>query len=188
MMGRTPSTSTTDLVTEDDSRLDSSDPDFCQQLGMLESARAFSIMRQTVIEIYTKQSVPLGLLQSISTKLQELSKEVPAELRSLEHDSSQSHLGCQHQRLVLRNASVACDYHFSMMLLTRPFLVACLRISFQNNRNPQSGEFTNSQDSNIHKDVARGAIQAIDAALSTVQLIYEIHVAGLLFNNMPLVV
>ncbi|KAJ5621138.1 hypothetical protein N7510_005122 [Penicillium lagena] len=118
----------------------------------------------------------------------ELRKKVPAELRSLEYDSPQSVLGYEHQRYVLRNASVACDYHFSMMLLTRPFLVACLRISFQNNTNPQSGEFSNYQNSNIHKDVAQGAMQAIDAALSTVQLIYEIYVAGLLFNNMPLVV
>ncbi|KAJ5924931.1 hypothetical protein N7454_007570 [Penicillium verhagenii] len=159
-MGRTPSTSTTDLVEEDDPRPDSNDLDFFQQLGKLESARAFSIMRQIVIEIYTKQSVPLGLLQNISTKLQELGKKFPVELRSLNYDLSEDKSAYEHQRFVLRNANVACDYHFSMMLPTRL---------------------------NYSKDLAMGAMQAIEAAISTVQLVYEIHLAGLLFNTMPLV-
>ncbi|CEJ59550.1 hypothetical protein PMG11_08170 [Penicillium brasilianum] len=188
MMGRTPSTSTTDLLEGNDTPSDSSDPDYGQQLGMIEAARAFSIMRQTVINIYTRQSVPLGLLEQISSDLQELRKRVPAGLCYLEQGLSEGNKPLQRQQFVLRNASVACDYHFSMMLLMRPFLVSCLRISFQKTTASQTGGNEELQNSTIQKEITRGAMQAIEAAISTIQVIHDLHVRGLLFKNMPLVV
>lgn len=63
--------------------LNSDSPEFCHELGLLESARAFSFMERTVSEVYTKQTVPLGLLQRISQELQEASSQVPDELRTV---------------------------------------------------------------------------------------------------------
>ena len=189
MMGRTPSTTASESTDLDGPRPDSNHPDFCQQLGLLESARAFSIMKRTVIEIYSKQSVPLGLLQYIFRELQEMSSNIPVEMRALVFQRTSDRLCPYHQQNVLRNVNVTCNYSFSMMLLTRPFLIASLRGKYS--KRP-TGDGTESQadfeDSQTYRDIVQGALSCIEAAIKTIHLLHELLVAGMLFNNMPLVV
>ncbi|UKZ53339.1 hypothetical protein TrVGV298_007131 [Trichoderma virens] len=192
MMGRAPLTCAMDSAEEDDDQQpEPSHPDKCQQLGMYESARAFSILKHTVLEIYTKHSAPLELLQRLSRQLREMGTMLPFELRSISPMAFPEHKCPKTRQLIIRNATVACNYYFSMMLLTRPFLIACLRAKY--NKSPkatQSPELNNGcQDSSeVDKNVKYGAMTSFDTALKTIQLLHELYVSGVLFNNMPLVV
>lgn len=151
----------------------------------MESAHAFLIMERIVKEIYTQHTVPLGLLQRLSIELQEASSNVPTELRTLEIPNSSHQSPHTSQRYILRNASVACNYYFSMMLLTRPFLITSLRAKC--NRGRTEGRLK-PEDSRIYTDIMQGAMASVDAAIKTIQLLYELLEAGMLFNNMPLFV
>ncbi|PNP42370.1 hypothetical protein TGAMA5MH_06053 [Trichoderma gamsii] len=192
MMGRTPLTSATDSSEEEDKqRPDPNHPDKCQQLGLYESARAFSILKQTVLEIYTKHSAPLELLNNLSQQLREMGTELPVELRNISPLAFPEHKCPKTKQLIIRNASVACNYYFSMMLLTRPFLIACLKAKY--NKSPrttrsqkQRGDVEESLE--IDKSVIVGAMTSFDTALKTIQLLHELYVSGILYNNMPLVV
>lgn len=191
MMGRTSAILTTDSTVLDEQLLISNphSPDFCQELGLLESARAFSFLERTVNEVYTKQTVPLGLLQRICEELQEASSKVPGEIRTpvVTNSPTGPRRSLMH---ILRNASVACNYYFSMMLLTRPFLITSLRT--KHNRSMMTSlkidGRANHADSKIYTDITHGAVTCIDSATKTVRLLHELMVAGLLFNNMPLAV
>lgn len=192
MMGRTTSILTTDSTVLDEQLLilDPSSLDFCQELGLLESARAFSFLERTVNEVYTKQTVPLGLLQQISQELQEASSKVPSELRTaiLSNSPQVSRRRCQQH--ILRNASVACNYYFTMMILTRPFLITGLRAKCSRAMTSLSnidGRVNNS-DAQIYTDITHGATTSIDSAIKTIQLLHEVMIADMLFNNMPLAV
>lgn len=192
MMGRAPLTSATDSSEEGDKqRPDPNHPDKCQQLGLYESARAFSILKQTVLEIYTKHSAPLELLDNLSQQLREMGTELPVELRNISPLAFPEHKCPKTKQLIIRNASVACNYYFSMMLLTRPFLIACLEAKY--NKSPKT---TRSQKQRadleesleIDNSVTFGAMTSFDTALKTIQLLHELYVSGILYNNMPLVV
>lgn len=191
-MGRDTLTSAMNSAEEDDKqRPDLNHPDKCQQLGLYESARAFSILKQTVLEIYPKHSAPLELLQRLSRQLRQMGAELPFELRSINPAAFSEHKCPKSRQLVIRNAAVACNYYFSMMLLTRPFLIAYLRAKKSKSpRTTQSPELRvgGEESSEIDKDVKHGAMTSFDTALKTIQLLHELYVAGVLFNNMPLVV
>ncbi|KKP02895.1 p-hydroxylaminobenzoate lyase [Trichoderma harzianum] len=192
MMGRAPLAAAMDSAEEEDNRQpDPKHPDKCQQLGMYESARAFSILKQTVLEIYTKHSAPLERLQRLSRQLREMGTELPFELRSISPAAFPEHKCPKTRQLIIRNATVACNYYFSMMLLTRPFLIACLRAKY--NKTPKSTQSPKSnggcqESSEVDKHVKHGAMTSFDTALKTIQLLHELYVNGVLFNNMPLVV
>ncbi|RFU34091.1 hypothetical protein B7463_g2243, partial [Scytalidium lignicola] len=191
MMGRTSSIITTDSSIDEPPPLSRPNcPDFCQELGLLESARAFSFMEETVNHVYTKHSIPLGSLLHISQKLKEASSKVPAELRTVEVSNSAPELIRVSRSNILRNACVACNYYFSMMLLTRPFHITCLRAKYSCTRSTYSRLDNNvsSTDIKVYSDILHGAMTSIDSAIKTIQLLYELMVANVLFNNMPLVV
>ncbi|UKZ86516.1 uncharacterized protein TrAFT101_002342 [Trichoderma asperellum] len=192
MMGRAPLTSDTDSSEERDTqRPDPSHPDKCQQLGLYESARAFSILKQTVLEIYTKHSAPLQLLQNLSRQLREMGTELPIELRSINPSAFPEHKCPKTRQLIIRNASVACSYYFSMMLLTRPFLIACIRAKYDKSPGaPQSCEQRASHEDSSKADtsIIFGAMTSYDTALKAIRLLHELYLSGILYNNMPLVV
>jgi hypothetical protein len=111
-MGRTSAILTTDSTVLDEQLLISNPNslEFCQELGLLESARAFSFLERTVNEVYKKQTVPLGLLYHISHELQEASSNLPSELRTNVVSNSPAESCRWSQQHILRNASVACIY------------------------------------------------------------------------------
>lgn len=191
-MGRTSAILTTDSTVLDEQLL-VSDPnslDFCQELGLLESARAFSFLERTVNEVYTKQTVPLGLLQQISQQLQEASSKLPSELRTSVVSTSVAGSRRRSQQHILRNASVACNYYFTMMILTRPFLITSLRAKCSQAMTSLSSVDgrVNNFDAQIYTDITHGATRSIDSAIKTIQLLHEVMLADMLFNNMPLAV
>lgn len=189
MMGRTSAILTTDSTVLDEQLLISTSysPDFCQELALLESARAFSFLERTVNDVYTKQTVPLGLLQRLCQELQDASSQVPAEMRTAANSPMGARRSLKH---ILRNANVACNYYFSMMLLTRPFLITSLRAKHSRPMMTSStiGGRANYADAKIYIDITRGATTSIDSATKTIQLLHELTVADLVFNNMPLTV
>ncbi|KAK4083836.1 transcriptional regulator family: Fungal Specific TF [Trichoderma aggressivum f. europaeum] len=192
MMGRAPLAAAVDSAEEEDDRQpDPKHPDKCQQLGMYESARAFSILKQTVLEIYTKHSVPLERILRLNQQLREMGTALPFELRSISPAAFPVHKCPKTRQLIIRNATVACNYYFSMMLLTRPFLIACLRAKY--NKTPKSTQSPEAnggcqESSEVDNNVKHGAMTSFDTALKTIQLLHELYVNGVLFNNMPLVV
>lgn len=153
-----------------------------QHLALLESARAFTVMQRTVTEIYTKQSVSLGLLQQLVLDIENARNGLPEELRSTTV-SSFSDRHCS-----LRNCVVACNYYFSMMVLTRPFLVATIHAEPSRLRSPPRSNSYDDKlaDRQLHKHVLKGAITSVESATQTIRLIHDLMRARMLFNNMPL--
>ncbi|KAH8821928.1 hypothetical protein F5884DRAFT_107910 [Xylogone sp. PMI_703] len=190
MMGRTSSIITTDSSLEDVPPLSCwTCPDFCQELGLLESARAFSFVEEIVNHIYTKPNIPLDSLQQISQELKEASSKVPAELRTVEVSNSALELHQVSQANILRNAYVACNYYFSMMLLTRPFHITSLRAKYSCARSTYLRLDSNATtDTKAYFEIMQGTMESIDSATKTIQLLHELMVAGILFNNMALAV
>lgn len=91
----------------------------------------------------------------------------------------------------VRNASVACNYYFSMMLLTRPFLITCLKAKY--NKSPRTARSREQHAAHedfleVDNSVIFGAMTSFDTALETIQLLHELYVFGILYNDMPLVV
>ena len=150
---------------------------------MHECARAFAIMQRTVTEIYTKQTVSLGLLQQLARDLQQASSNVPGELQTVPPP------GAPVQHCVLRNAVVACSYYFSMQVLTRPFLITSIqtKLSRASAAHPASTQKRVVENGQIQNDITHGAITCIDAGVYTIRLLHELLSAGLLFHNMPLI-
>ncbi|KAL5359376.1 hypothetical protein BJX96DRAFT_183725 [Aspergillus floccosus] len=191
MMGRSSSTSNTDSTPVDDGdpNRDNVDDEFNQSLSMTESLRAFLIIERAVNKVYTKETVSLGILQSLTRELQEnsinLSKTFCTPAAATQ--SSQGNA----QQLNLRNAHVACSYYFAMMLLTRPFLITSLRAksSMEHMESEQSNGFnSNGAGGSISSEIFSGAMTCIDSATYTVQLLHELLTAKMLFNNMPFIV
>lgn len=149
---------------------------------MVESARAFGFMQRTVTEVYTKRTVSLGLLQQLAQDLQQASSKVPAELQKVASP------GALVQPSVLRNAAVACSYYFTMLVLTRPFLITSIqtKLSRASASHPTNTQNSPLEDGHIQSDIMQGATTSIDAATYTIRLLHEILVANLLFHNMPL--
>jgi hypothetical protein len=197
MMGRTSLIMTTDSSVLEDAPISAEhSSSFDQDLGLRESMHAFSFMEKIVNEIYTKRTVPLGSLQKISFELQEASSRIPLELRAIPASMSMAYHLPEVRRHILRNASVACNYYFSMLLLTRPFLTTSLRAK----RSQSSAAFGNAKqkindlknnssvNTKLYSDIAQGAMLSLDSAIKMLRLLYELMTANILFNNMPLAV
>ncbi|KAH8122973.1 hypothetical protein LI328DRAFT_169900 [Trichoderma asperelloides] len=176
---------------EDRSDLIRATPDKCQQLGLYESARAFSILKRTVLEIYAKHSTPLLLLQDLSRQLREMGTKLPIELRSINPSAFSEHKCPKTRQLIIRNASVAYNYYFSIMLLTRPFLISFPRAKYDKSPGtPQNREQRASREDSSKVDISVifGAMTSYDTALKTIWLLHELYLPGILYNNKPLVV
>ncbi|EAU33154.1 predicted protein [Aspergillus terreus NIH2624] len=191
MMGRSSSTSNTDSTAVDDGdpNREILDDEFNQSLSMTESLRAFLIIERAVNKVYTKETVSLGILQSLTRELQEKSINLAKAFYTPADDTryNPEHV----QQLNLRNAHVSCSYYFAMMLLTRPFLITSLRAksSMEHVGSGQShGLNNNGVGGSISSEIFSGAMTCIDSATYTVQLLHELLTANMLFNNMPFIV
>lgn len=186
MMGRTPLTMTTDYYYSDEhvKQMSSSDNDTGQQLALFEATCAFGILERIVAEIYTKNSASLAQLETLAHDLQAATARIPSQLRTVTSTEDLAQIE------VIRNAHVACSYYFSMMLLTRPFLIAVIR---RQHHLTEDTSIVNTQssppgDPMLDANITHGALTSIDSALHTIQLLHDTLAAKMLFNNMVLVV
>jgi hypothetical protein len=184
MMGRTPSTMTTDSYSlgkqAEEYNLSSSDPG--QQSALIEALRAFSILERTVSQIYTKSNASLAHLESLARELQAATLSIAPELRTVDSFDNSN------QRHVIRNTHVACSYYFCMMILTRPFLITSIqqRCSRAGEATVVDGSPSELKDSSVNAEIMQGTLASIDAAVNAIQLTHELLVTGMLFNNMVL--
>lgn len=185
MTGRTPCTITTDAPASKKPSLPSHYfPEPHQQLSLLESAYAFSFTEQSITNIYTKESVSMWKLHTLATDLRDATGRIPDEFRSLTPSGPESH-----QR-ILGNASVACNYYFSMMILTRPFLITSIGAKYGRESLNLSDRVEDClpQGLKASGEILEGALASIDSAIYTVRTLHQLLTAKMLFNNMPLVV
>ncbi|KAL2855813.1 fungal-specific transcription factor domain-containing protein [Aspergillus pseudodeflectus] len=193
MMGRTSATITTDCTVS--STQPPSDPDpsvlATQETPMLYSAHAFSFMERTVNEIYTKRTVSMGVLKDLAQELREAIKSIPQVLAiPIPTAHAQGPVLMQEHPVLLRNANVLCSYHFAMMLLTRPFVVASLRARLGSQSAPSTaiGVPSDSQNDAVYDELATHALSCIHAAIETIRILHALLNAGALYSNMPLAV
>lgn len=183
-MGRSSST-TTDSEQEDiHTEFDAHEDEPCQSLSMKESLRAFLTIERAVNKVYTKKSVSLGILQSLTSELRDKSASLPSSFCTT-GDAHNSSSFRQTQQRNLRNTHVACSYYFATMLLTRPFLITTLRAKSSKETRPHH---MHTMGGEISSEIAQGAMTCIDAATHTVQLLHELLTASMLFRNMPFIV
>lgn len=144
-----------------------------------------------MLEIYAKHSTPLLLLQDLSRQLREMGTKLPIELRSINPSAFSEHKCPKTRQLIIRNASVAYNYYFSIMLLTRPFLISFPRAKYDKSPGtPQNREQRASREDSSKVDISVifGAMTSYDTALKTIWLLHELYLPGILYNNKPLVV
>ncbi|KAL1865802.1 hypothetical protein VTK73DRAFT_5049 [Phialemonium thermophilum] len=204
MMGRTPSTMTTDSYyteDEDDERNQNpsfpTDDDLGQSLALCEALRAFSIMERAIYEVYTARPTSptsnttttssLARLDALARELQTATSAIPCDLRVIASAPSNPR---DRRRHVIRNAHVACSYYFSMMLLTRPFLMTCVQQrSCQRTGAASDGDVpVQLEERVLSAEVSQGALAAVDSAVHVVRLIHELLMTNMLFNNMVLII
>lgn len=159
--------------------------EFLRAISLEESARAFLIIERIINEVYTKRTVPIALLQSISGELKEWSYRLPAALRTSVNPRHPRESIFLSREVVLRNTHVACSYYFAMMLLMRPFLIAHLKAKSMSSGLGRRSD-PEERDTNVSPEIYDGAIACIDSAIYTLQLLRELLVADMLFKNMPL--
>ncbi|KAJ0418645.1 fungal-specific transcription factor domain-containing protein [Aspergillus carlsbadensis] len=209
MIGRTSSTITTDCTVPSTQPPPDPDPDSntnptpspAQETAMLYSAHAFSFMERTVNEIYTKRTVSMGVLKDLAQELREAIKGIPRAFTISTAAHAQADgttvFAQDNPVYLLRNANVLCSYHFSMMLLTRPFVVASLRARLGSQGTTSSSAtattVTTSVSCNSHTDIvydelATNALSCIHAATETIRILHHLLNARALFSNMPLTV
>ncbi|KAL2869596.1 transcription factor domain-containing protein [Aspergillus lucknowensis] len=190
MMGRTSSTITTDCTVpytqpspEAHIHLNSA-----QERAMALSAHAFSFMERTVNEIYTKRTVSMGALKDLATELRDAISRIPGVF-TCDTNSTIS------QEILLRNANVLCSYHFTMMLLTRPFVVANLRAHPHPNSSLSHKSSSSSssihpvqQNDTVYEEIVTNALSCIDAAIETIRILSHLLTTNALLRNMPLTV
>ncbi|KAL2844532.1 fungal-specific transcription factor domain-containing protein [Aspergillus pseudoustus] len=197
MMGRTSSTITTDC-TVSTAQYPTTAP--TQEVAMQLSAHAFSFMERTVNEIYTKRTVSMGVLKDLAHELREAIRTIPAPFTMIITTSPpRSSTGAaMYKDVLLRNANVLCSYHFSMMLLTRPFVVTKLRAHLTSDSTsletdvpaqPQPGNSdTGPGTGTVYDELTTNALSCIHAAIETVRILHHLLTAGALLSNMPLTV
>ncbi|KAL2793709.1 fungal-specific transcription factor domain-containing protein [Aspergillus keveii] len=194
MMGRTSSTITTDCTVSSTQLPSISDPSTrvpaTQETAMLYSAHAFSFMERTVNEIYTKRTVSMGVLKDLAQELREAIKDIP-QVYTISPSMAQPTVS----ETLLRNANILCSYHFTMMLLTRPFVVASLRArlgaqSTASSATPiaTTGIPSICQNDEVYDELATNALSCIRAAIETIRILHHLLSTGALYSNMPLTV
>lgn len=117
--------------------------------------------------------------------------KLPIELRSINPSAFSEHKCPKTRQLIIRNASVAYNYYFSIMLLTRPFLISFPRAKYDKSPGtPQNREQRASREDSSKVDISVifGAMTSYDTALKTIWLLHELYLPGILYNNKPLVV
>ncbi|KAL3496327.1 fungal-specific transcription factor domain-containing protein [Aspergillus germanicus] len=207
MMGRTSSTITTDCTVSSAQPPSISDPSTnttpTQETPMLYSAHAFSFMERTVNEIYTKRTVSMGVLKDLAQELRGAIKSIPHAF-SIPTSTAQDTVFSEpqlEQQLLLRNANVLGSYHFTMMLLTRPFIVGSLRARLGGQSQSQTasssssataaaaaGMGSNPQNDEVYDELAMNALSCIHAAAETIRILHFLLSSGALYSNMPLTV
>jgi hypothetical protein len=157
---------------------------------MLYSAHAFSFMERTVNEIYTKRTVSMGVLKDLAQELREAIKDIP-QVYTISPSIAQPTVS----ETLLRNANVLCSYHFTMMLLTRPFVVASLRARLGAQSTASSATLiatmgipSSCQNDEVYDELATNALSCIRAAIETIRILHHLLSTGALYSNMPLTV
>jgi hypothetical protein len=135
-----------------------------------------------IVDVGAKSTAPLAHLETLAKELQAAGATIPAELRAVSSDASR-------REQVLRNANVACVYYFVMMMLTRPFLLASMRMRGRRHESiPLDGsEPVEAEGPETMASIRRGAMASFDSAVKLIQLVHELLAEGLLFNNMVFV-
>ncbi|KAL2813394.1 fungal-specific transcription factor domain-containing protein [Aspergillus granulosus] len=180
MMGRTSSTITTDCTIASVTLPSNPTAAPTQETAMQLSTHAFSFMERTVNEIYTKRTVSMGVLKDLASELRKAISNIPAAF------TISNRPGIISQKVSLGNSNVLCSYHFTMMLLTRPFVVAYLRTRLNASSVPSIAQ--TSENDSVYDELTTNALSCIDAATETIRILHHLLTAQALLNNMPLTV
>jgi hypothetical protein len=150
-------------------------------------------MERTVNEIYTKRTVSMGVLKDLAQELRQAINSIPQTFAISTVD--QGTVFAQEKPALLCNATVLCSYHFTMMLLTRPFVVASLRARLgalsttsSTATTAPAGIGSNPQNDEVYDELATSALSCIHAAVETIRILHHLLSMGALYSNMPLTV
>jgi hypothetical protein len=145
---------------------------------LLESCRVTCIIGDVAKQLYGEKVVPRDAAEIVLRKLKQWSNELPNNLTTssiLASHQAQEHTLC--------SLNVACFYYFTVMLITRPFLISTLTARLSNHFQGLSGGSSaiSIEEGSPHADLASACI---DSAAYLVQICLDVHKAGLLLENM----
>jgi hypothetical protein len=141
------------------------------------SVQIFMIIERVVVEVYSRKRISIRIAKYVSHQLRAWASKW---LRSLV-DATTLHSNAPGRDTVVGACQVLCSYYYSIMLLTRPFLIydlyECLGASLKAH---------GTQAENDEK--RRFSDAAIEAAASFVETLQEVIAAGKMPLRMPLIV
>ncbi|KAL1955725.1 hypothetical protein VTO42DRAFT_8123 [Malbranchea cinnamomea] len=118
--------------------------------------------------------------QRFLERLQHWSQTLPAELRQFGRRNGGSMI-CTDKELLIGNMHVACVYYFSVILVTRPFLISHLMLRLHNRTSDSLYSTTELSD---HRQMLELAQACVSSASYLIQMCHKALTLGLLLKNM----
>ncbi|KAF2717271.1 hypothetical protein K431DRAFT_307113 [Polychaeton citri CBS 116435] len=147
------------------------------------SIQVFLIIETVIVNVYSRKKISLRLATEVSQQLKKWASRWLKPLsqvldETLEPDKAQP----RYQRLRTGVSQVLCSYYYSVMLLTRPFLVYDLH-EYLSSACPAL-----AVSQRLQSEKANFAFAALDAAGLFVNLVHRLVSSNLLSGRMPVIV
>jgi hypothetical protein len=143
--------------------------------GILDaSVQIFMIIERVVVEVYSRKRISLRIADYVSRQLKNWASKWLRRLSNLTTRGNS-------REAVVGACSTLCSYYYSIMLLTRPFLIYEL-YEYMGASLRSGGTHADHQEKRKYADAA------LDAASSLVDTLMVVIKTGLLPRRMPLIV
>ncbi|POR34382.1 Uncharacterized protein TPAR_05447 [Tolypocladium paradoxum] len=152
------------------------------------------------LALMKRGSLDLGTAEGFLQKLRDWAKALPGGLRegisrgarkrNVDNSSSTPSTSTTHRQRTIGNLHVACGYYFGVLLITRPFLVACVIPTLQQVQRPESfpdGARAPTRRITGREEIARVkelSQVCLGAAVYMMQMCKDAHSLDLLLDNM----
>lgn len=176
MLGRPPSTSDVDCTVKYSSSQDLADKD--AHIFLDASVQIFMIIERVVVEVYSRKRISLRIANFVSQQLKGWAGQWVRQLMSIVDSCSMESMD---QESIVGACQTLSSYYYSIMLLTRPFLIYELYEYLGATLRGQSSRAENQQKKKF-------ADAALDAAAAFVDVLRKVLATGKMPYRMPLVV
>jgi hypothetical protein len=191
-MGRPPALSDIDCTVpyrkENDTRSsDQTQFESNDDVDILNSCvQVFQIMERVIVEVYSRKQVSVQLAENIARQLRDWTTRLPVLLQQGLDSDAVSNGRTRFQ--AIGTCQVLCSYYYTVMLLTRPFLLyqIHLRLLWSSRAPANSNSPGKRNEENSGK--AKLANACVVSAIRLVELVRELLDRSMVPRKMPLIV
>ena len=162
------------------SRESSEDTQNPRSLAIDATFEACSILDEITQKLGKSENLDATTSQSLLQKFQHWSQNLPNELRQFARTENTTLISTD-KELLIENMHVACVYYFSVILVTRPFLISHLMLRLHNRT---SDSLDSSADTANHQQMLELAHACVSSASYLIHMSHRALTLGLLLKNM----